>query len=114
MADLIGPVKQWLKPRMSFGPIPSPRHSATVWSSDDRFFYVYGGETSVKDETERDLVYRLDTSIFSLAVPSHRCVFTPFIMFHLEFLLIILVVVVFYVLGPLSLDFISVKGFVHI
>eukprot|EP01130_Rhizamoeba_saxonica_P004879 TRINITY_DN1976_c0_g2_i1.p1 TRINITY_DN1976_c0_g2~~TRINITY_DN1976_c0_g2_i1.p1 ORF type:complete len:102 (-),score=10.37 TRINITY_DN1976_c0_g2_i1:51-335(-) len=33
---------QWIKPSITWGPMPTPRHSAVSWS-DDVYFYVYGG-----------------------------------------------------------------------
>ena len=63
--------RRWVAPRISFGALPSPRHSATTWTTDDRFFYVYGGSVVNPEPFEQQSVYRLDTRPLDLFLSPH-------------------------------------------
>lgn len=74
----------WVKPRLSFGTLPrarydttysflpSVRHSAVSWTESDRFLYIWGGEVVDPEDTEKDSVYKLDTSITLQNVTNHQ------------------------------------------
>lgn len=70
-------MRRWIRTRLSFGPLPSPRHSATTWVADDRFFFVYGGYIEQPEDFEKDSVYRLDTRPPCPCPPSVVCSLTP-------------------------------------
>lgn len=54
----------WLKPRTSWGPIPSPRSRPISWVVEDRQIFLYGGQLESNIEKD-DAIYSLDTKLLT-------------------------------------------------
>lgn len=59
--DDTSPKREWVKPRISWGPIPTSRHSAVSWQTDNRYMFIYGGEVAEPEANEKNTVHSLDT-----------------------------------------------------
>jgi hypothetical protein len=56
--------KEWIQPRISWGPIPTPRAHHFAFALD-RKMYLIGGYTTSRVPNEDAIIFILDTGMFS-------------------------------------------------